>query len=329
MRVFISHAEKNSEIVLKFANFLEKASSEIEVFCSSERGSIGVGTNFVKTIFDELSISDIFIPILSNEYFESKFCMIELGTAYSYLCNKYSGQEENYIFPFALYPIKKGQALSGTPISYIQTGDISDESDIHSFLDQLSSQKGLNIGSGVNRKLHSFLSDVTQIILKRQNIVETAKIGAYFDDSIIFKSRDDIANISISNNMIVLNYNMNPYKENKVIYPNFISMVFRYVDKLDFTRYLDVNSQANFAFTLINSTNTLKRIFVEFKFSDSNRILETFEFPLNHGENKLRIPLSNIQSKALSNISEICFVIHPDDVLEEEGMFKIGEMEIQ
>ena len=43
MRIFISHATKNKEVVLKFAEFLESVSSEIEVFCSSENGSIKVG----------------------------------------------------------------------------------------------------------------------------------------------------------------------------------------------------------------------------------------------------------------------------------------------
>ena len=50
MRIFISHATKNKEVVLKFAEFLESVSSEIEVFCSSENGSIKVGKDFIKTI---------------------------------------------------------------------------------------------------------------------------------------------------------------------------------------------------------------------------------------------------------------------------------------
>lgn len=62
---------------------------------------------------------------------------------------------------------------------------------------------------------------------------------------------------------------------------------------------------------------------------DNNRILETFEFPVEYGENKLSIPLEKMRSKALGNISEICFVIHPEDVREEEGMFKIGSIKIQ
>ena len=64
MRIFISHSIKNEKIVLKFAEFLESINSEIEVFCSSERGSIGTGKNFVKTIFDELDACDLFIPVL-------------------------------------------------------------------------------------------------------------------------------------------------------------------------------------------------------------------------------------------------------------------------
>lgn len=328
MKIFISHATKNREIVLKFAEFLEIVSSEIEVFCSSEDGNIKIGKNFIELIFSELSNSDLFIPIISKEYYKSKFCMIELGVAYSYLYNKYNKKGEDYIFPFALYPIQKGQALSGTPIANIQTGDLSNEKDIHSFLEYLSTDRGIKIGTGINRKLHSFIFDLEQIFIKQQNIVQMAKIGAYFDDSIEFKSREDIASTSISENMVVLNYNMNPYERKDVKYPNFISMVLRYVDKLDICRYLDFNDKAEFRFTIISFTNSLKRVFVEFKYSDNNRILETFKFPLGYGENKFSIPLEKMRSKALSDISEICFVIHPDDVVEEEGMCKIGEIEI-
>lgn len=328
MRIFISHATKNREVVLKFAEFLEAVSSNIEVFCSSESGSIKIGKNFIEIIFSELSNSDLFIPIISKEYYESKFCMIELGVAYSYLYSQKNKKGEDYIFPFALYPVQKGQALSGTPIANIQTGDLSNEKDVHSFLEYLSADRGMKIGTGINRKLHSFIFDLDQIFLKRQNILQMAKIGAYFDDSIEFKQREDIASTSISEDMVVFNFNMNPYEKKDAKYPNFISMALRYVDKLDICRYLDFNDKAEFRFTVINFTNSLKRIFVEFKYSDNNSILETFKFFLDYGENKFCITLDEMRSEALSNISEICFVIHPDDVVEEEGMCKIGEIEI-
>lgn len=328
MRIFVSHATKNKEIVLKFAELLEAINSDIEVFCSSESGSIKVGKNFIETIFEELNASDLFVPILSKEYYESRFCMVELGVAYSYLYNKYEKNGEEYIFPFALYPVRKGQALSGTPMTNIQTGEINDENDIRSFLECLSSEKGLYIGSGINRKLHSFKVEIDQILLKHQNIMELARIGTYFDDSIEYKSKDDIASYSVKDSSVIINFNMNPYEVENPEYPNFISMVLSYVDGLDLGRYLDFNDSSEFEFSLTSFTNSLKKIFVEFKYSAANKILETFELPIVHGENILQVPLKKMQSKALTEISEICFVIHPDDVVETEGMFKIGKISI-
>ena len=42
----------------------------------------------------------------------------------------------------------------------------------------------------------------------------------------------------------------------------------------------------------------------------------------------MSIPLERMRSKALSDISEVCFVIHPEDVVEDEGMFKISMIEV-
>lgn len=55
MKIFISHASKNKEIVLKFASFLESIGTEMEVFCTSEKGSIAAGENFIETIAKELN----------------------------------------------------------------------------------------------------------------------------------------------------------------------------------------------------------------------------------------------------------------------------------
>ena len=329
MRIFISHATKNKEIVLKFADFLESISSEIEVFCSSESGSISVGKNFIETIFKELNNSDLFVPILSREYYESRFCMIELGVAYSYLFNKYEKNGEEYIFPFALYPETKGNALSGTPMANIQTGEINDENDIRSFLESLSADKDLHLGSGINRKLHSFKSEIDQIFLRDQDIMGLSKIGVFFDDSIDYKKREDIVSYSVKDDAVIANFNMNPYEAEDAKYPNFISVVLGYVDKLDIGRYLDFNDAAEFRFIVTSFTNSLKKISVEFKHSDNNKVLETFELPIVYGENRLSIPFKKMRSKALREISELCFVIHPEDVVEEEGMFRISEIGIQ
>ena len=110
--------------------------------------------------------------------------------------------------------------------------------------------------------------------------------------------------------------------------PNFISMVLGFVDGLNLGRYLDFDKSAKFYFVLNSFTNSLKRIFVEYKYSDENKILDTFEFAIQYGENQIEIPLSGMRSKALINITEICFVIHPDDIVEDEGMFMVSNIQI-
>ena len=199
--------------------------------------------------------------------------------------------------------MQKGEALSGTPMANIQVGELSSEEDIRSFLSYLKEDRNLNVGSGINRKLHSFKYDIDQIYLKNQNIVEISRINVYFDDSINYKKRSDIVDYSVTETSIMVNFNMNPYEQVGNKYPNFISLVLRYVDKLDLGRYLDFNPGAKFQFILTNFTNSLKKIYVEFKYSDNHVILETFEFPVVYGENHLEISLEKMRSKALNNIS--------------------------
>lgn len=144
-------------------------------------------------------------------------------------------------------------------MSNIQAGEMNDENDLKSLLEHLEAEKSIRIGSGINRKLHSFKAEMDQIILKNQDIVEMAKIGTYFNDSIAYKRKEDVVNYSIKNNTIIVNYNMNPYEIRDVKHPNFISMVLRYVDKIDLGRYLDFNDAAEFEFVLTSFTNSLER----------------------------------------------------------------------
>ena len=57
-------------------------------------------------------------------------------------------------------------------------------------------------------------------------------------------------------------------------------------------------------------------------------ILKGIDFTVVQGENKLSIPLAKMRSKALYKISEVCFVIHPEDVVETAGTFEIQKIEI-
>lgn len=328
MKIFVSHASKNEEIVLRFAEFLEAVSVEIEVFCSSEKGSIGVGRNYIEDIFEKLNVCDLFIPILSPEYYKSKFCMIELGVAYSYLYNKYKKNGQEYIFPFALFPVKKGNALSDTPMASIETGDITSESDIKTLLKYISEEKKIHIGCGMNKELHFLKSDIDRILIKEINMLEKAKVTTYFNKGNFFKREEDIINHNITNDTITINFNIDLYDEKGDLYPSYIGVALGYVDLKDLGRYLDADDAAKLRFIVKNITNSLKEITVEFKYSDDIRVLDKFNFPVANGDNILNIPLNKIRSVALEKISEICFVVHPYDLVKTKGMFQISDVKI-
>ena len=62
----------------------------------------------------------------------------------------------------------------------------------------------------MNRKLHAYKFEIDKILLEKQNIVEMARISAYFDDSVKFERKEDIASKSIEGDNIIFNFNMNP-----------------------------------------------------------------------------------------------------------------------
>lgn len=76
MKVFVSHSSKDKELATALSDFLESINPSVEVFCSSQIGSIKVGKDFVNEITENLNNCDAFIPLLSPNYYLSRFCMI-------------------------------------------------------------------------------------------------------------------------------------------------------------------------------------------------------------------------------------------------------------
>lgn len=125
-------------------------------------------------------------------------------------------------------------------------GDINSEVDVKAFLEYLSKERRISFGSGINKKLHLFESEINIRGLKKVNILEQAKIGTYFDDSIFFRNKEDVVNHIVKNDLITVNFNMNPYGEGIIKYPNFISMVVGYVDELNLGQYLELRHYTKF-----------------------------------------------------------------------------------
>lgn len=329
MKIFLNHSTKNKKIALKFADFLESLSGEIEVFCSSEKENISTGQNFNKVIFSELSLCNVFIPLLSKEFFESKYCMFELGFAYCYYCTRDNMQDE-YILPFLLPPLSKEEALKGTPLADMQISEINKKESMHNLIQWLKGKNNIDIVAKANSKASLCVSEIEQILLQEQNFYKNARIIACCDMSNQLDDvrENDIINYNSDKGSIVVNYDFNPKKHKRLKRASFISLVLGFVDRIDILKYLKVNINSNFKFLLTNSTGSLKNIFIEFKYSDTHNILKKFEIPLEAGENSISISLAEMKSDALAKITEICFVVHPTDVYDDRGTYCISNIEI-
>jgi len=148
-------------------------------------------------------------------------------------------------------------------------------------------------------------------------------------DNVDIKIKEDyIRYMASDKNNITVNFNLDPYKINE-IRPNFISLVMKFIDKIDLYKFLNFNEESKFKCELISFTNSLTNVDIEFKTSDSNRIIKAYRNAIVYGSNRIEIALNEMKSEALRQISEICFVIHPHDIVEVEGMFEIINLRVQ
>ena len=66
MKIFISHSSKDSKIATALSNFIESISPSVEVFCSSQIGSIKAGADFVKSVTKALNNCDALYHYLAQ-----------------------------------------------------------------------------------------------------------------------------------------------------------------------------------------------------------------------------------------------------------------------
>ena len=119
--VFISHAVKDEALAKEIVSLIEEGIGvpEGEIFCSSLKGyGIPTGEGFVPYIKSQMWEPKVVVLVLTPAYFESQFCLSELGAAWV---------KSHYIYPILVPPLKFGDVkgvLLGTQISNI-TDDIA------------------------------------------------------------------------------------------------------------------------------------------------------------------------------------------------------------
>lgn len=327
MKIFISHSSKDKNIANSLSDFLESIAPSVEVFCSSQIGSIKVGQDFVKTITEALNDCDVFVPLLSPNYYSSRFCMIELGFAYSVLVHN-CPDGDSYIFPVAVPPVKKGEALMGTPLAQLQVSSIHDVEDLRVYLEAIFENSNMALKSGINRRINEYVCVIKKYIFEKYDIDGRAQQLVCKSQNVPGEDSDYLRYSVIPNeNGYTVNFRAKPFISSTV-YPDFLSFIYQFVDKIDLYEPAILFEDSCLKVCINNFTNSINKIDIEIKYSDNNLILHRRTVTLTEGENKVLIPLSEIKREALKHVSEICFVIKPSAYVEDEGMLQVYGLEI-
>ena len=83
--IFVSHSSQNAWLLDGLLSLIREVVPEAEIFCSSE-AVIPAGGNYKEVIYSKLADADMFIAVVSDEYWKSKYSIMELGAAYQRYC---------------------------------------------------------------------------------------------------------------------------------------------------------------------------------------------------------------------------------------------------
>lgn len=158
--VFVSHAVKDTKIAAEIVDLIEQGIGvpEAEIFCSSLPGyGIPTGKTFVTYMKEQMLEPKVVILLLTPSYFESKFCLSELGAAWV---------KSHYIFPILVPPLGYDDVkdvLLGTQVS-----KITDDIKYNELRDYLSQEVNLDAKSATkwDTKRRNFLKTIEPLLLE-------------------------------------------------------------------------------------------------------------------------------------------------------------------
>jgi hypothetical protein len=164
MRVFVSHASADRELVENLVELLVAGAglARSDIFCTSIAG-MGVpnGEDFVNRILKELRSSTLVIAILSESYFDSPFCIAEVGAAQI----KRKTSRRVFLHALMVPPASFDTHLRGI-LYATQAGKIDVDADLDELKDRLP-----NVGTALwNKQREIFLNKTNDLIKKAETI---------------------------------------------------------------------------------------------------------------------------------------------------------------
>lgn len=322
MKIFISHSSKDKELVLMFVDLLVQGFhiDYDEIFCTSMDNALRVGEDFIKSIKENLHDSEIVLFLITQNYINSKFCIMEMGAAWAFKDN---------IFPIIVPPLDYN-ILNDTPLKITQSIILSDAEDLFKKLyeyklveKQIIPRLNFMQEHGLFDKIKQFTENVKIYISKNY--------GFNFKDANIIcvaqNGDPDAVQLELNGNshQIYCNFKANQF------YPipsNFISCVYQFVPHKDWS---SITPNSIFCCECRSMDESIQKVTIEFKYGDNLFKFYEQTFLINNHYTEIRIPISYdaMPQKHLKDISEICFVIRPNFVKNFIGEIEISELKFQ
>lgn len=322
MKIFISHSSKDKELVLMFVDLLTQGFhiDYDEIFCTSMDNALRVGEDFIKSIKENLHDSEIVLFLVTQNYIDSKFCIMEMGAAWAFKDN---------IFPIIVPPLDYN-ILNDTPMKIIQSIILSDAEDLFKKLyeyklveKQIIPRLNFMQEHGLFDKIKQFTENVKVYVSKNY--------GFNFKDANIIcvaqNGDPEAVKLEANGNMNVMQCN---FKANSY-YPipsNFISCVYQFAPHKDWSV---INANSIFCCKCRSRDKSIQKVTIEFKCGDNLFKFYEQTFTVNNDYMDVKVPITyeKMPKKHLKDISEICFVVRPNFTQNFIGEIEMGELKFQ
>jgi hypothetical protein len=159
--LFISHASADKKFIDAFVDLLQTGIglNHDQVFCTSLEGmDIPMGKDFIKFIHDKIQDPFLVIMVVTPSYYESAFCLCELGAAWAM---------SHSSFPIICPPIEYSD-LEGV-LKNKEVGKIDNPEDLDSLRDRIIEDADIENPSPTSRwnvKRDQFLKKIKRLIPK-------------------------------------------------------------------------------------------------------------------------------------------------------------------
>ncbi len=175
MRLFISHSYADNSMINELIKALERLGCEVFYSSKAHTNLIGFGENFYKVIKEEILKSDYILAMVSNNFYNSIPCQIEMGIAYGF---------DKKITPIAIENKDYTELLKGIFTTNERLASIYKEEDVIAIL-SLFSKDILKVSSctkDIISALKSLNEASYEVAVDSKKIIENKMKKNYIED---------------------------------------------------------------------------------------------------------------------------------------------------